>query len=53
MIAQSYETSFNKGVAHQEKGEYEKSLTYFQQTIDIKPDFIPAWIPLSALLFVA
>ncbi len=44
MMAKSYKTLFEKGIALQEEGKYEQSLACFQQTIGIQPNFIPAWI---------
>lgn len=38
------ENLFNQGIALLETGEQEKALTYFQQAIEIKAEFIPAWI---------
>ncbi len=39
-----YENLFNQGVQLLDTGEPEKALTSFQQAIEIKPDFIPAWV---------
>ena len=39
-----YETWFDKGVALQEEENYAEALACFQKAIDIKPEFIPAWV---------
>ncbi|HEY9801664.1 MAG TPA: tetratricopeptide repeat protein [Leptolyngbyaceae cyanobacterium] len=39
-----YKTCFDKGVALLEEKKYREAQEFFQKSIDIQPDFIPAWV---------